>query len=189
MTEFLGVGGSMRSDSLTTAVLTEAANIAEQCGARTRILTVGQLALAMFNPDVVTPVDAAVVVLLNAVAAADALLIATPIYGGTPSGAVKNVLDTLHLGKRDLVGPLNGKRIAVAAVGGGALNGSYAFQRGATGALEIAAKNLGAWVDPRHLEFSELQFDHDGRLGDVLARNDLRTRVEALVGTSQPAVV
>lgn len=182
MTKFLAVGGGMRSASLSSAMLRQAADLASGHEATTQVLTVRDLALPIFDPETVTSEHPAVRLLLDAVEVAETMMIVTPIYGGTPSGAVKNVLDTLHLGKHDLVGPLRGKRVTVGAVGGGALQGSYAFQRGATGTLEIAAKNLGAWVDPHHVEFSELQFDPDGRLGDVLARNDLRTRIEALVG-------
>ncbi|MGI9091906.1 MAG: NADPH-dependent FMN reductase [Mycobacteriales bacterium] len=189
MTKFLAVGGGMRSESLSSAILRHAAELAHHCRARAQVLTVRELALPMFDPDVVTRDDPAVRRLLEAVEVAETLLIATPIYGGTPSGAVKNLLDTLHLGKRDLVGPLHGKRVTVAAVGGGALASSYSFQRGATGTLEIAAKNLGAWVDPHHVEFSELQFDPDGSLGDVLARNDLLTRIHALLGASRRMAV
>jgi hypothetical protein len=66
-------------------------------------------------------------------------------------------------------------------VGGGSIAGKYEFQPGATVALEIACQNLGAWVSPRHLEFSEQIFDAYGELVDPLGKDALRTAVLGLV--------
>jgi hypothetical protein len=71
--------------------------------------------------------------------------------------------------------------LVVGAVGGGAIAGKYEFQPGATVTLEIACQNLGAWVSPRHLEFSELMFGASGELIDPLGKDALRTAILGLV--------
>ena len=49
--------------------------------------------------------------MLDAIAAADAVLLATPVYRGTFTGALKNLLDPLP------VEALQGKAVAIAAMG------------------------------------------------------------------------
>lgn len=184
----LALGGSLRPGSLTAAALRTAVELAGGLGAQGELLTVDELQLPLLDPDhdaghQPEPVRR----LLDAVTRADVVVVGTPIYGGTPSGAVKNVLDTLHLGKSGTTGPLAGKRVGVLSVGGGSLTGHFEFQRGATAFLDIACRNLGAWVEPRHVELSELAFDVDGRLVDVLARAELSDLVDRLVGpTARP---
>ncbi|WP_246036720.1 MULTISPECIES: NADPH-dependent FMN reductase [Cellulomonas] len=176
----LCLGGSLREGSLSTAVLEHAAALARERGARAALYTVHDMP-GLYRPGVTRPDDPGVAELRDAVAAATCLLVVTPVYGGMVSGAVKNLLDTLHLFKGDGQGALSGRRVVVGAVGGGALQGRYEYQPGATMALEIACQNLGGWVSPRHLELSELMFDADGRLVDELARDALRTAVAGLV--------
>jgi NAD(P)H-dependent FMN reductase len=176
----LCIGGSLRAESLSSSVLTQGAQLARAAGEEAEIFTVRELP-HLFEPGVTQESDPAVHALRALVARASSLLVVTPIYGGTTSGAVKNILDTLHLFKEDGLGALSGRRVVVGAVGGGAILGAYEFQPGATVALEIACQNLGAWVSPRHLEFSELMFDGSGELVDELARDALRTAVLGLV--------
>jgi NAD(P)H-dependent FMN reductase len=179
---FLALGGSHGRNSLTNSLLALSARIAADFGAEPEVLTVRDLALDMFDPDAATVDDPRVARLLRAASDAQSVLIASPIYGGTPSGAVKNVLDTLHLGKVGDIGPLRGRKVVVAAVGGGALRGTYHSQRGATATLEIACKNLGAWVDPQHVELNELMFDTVPELRDAVGHDEVRSAVRRLLG-------
>jgi multimeric flavodoxin WrbA len=185
--DFLALGGSLRQHSHTNAILGLTAEYARQSGADARVFTVSDLDAGLFRPGISGPEDAGVHSLLRVVAASSCMLVATPIYGGTPSGAVKNMLDFLHLAKSGDNGALSGKKVAVAAVGGGTLTGRYTFQRGATVTLEIACKDLGAWVDPRHLEFSELLFNSDGDLIDPFACDQLRGMVTRLMDVASRA--
>lgn len=176
----LCLGGSLRAGSLSTAMLRHAAEVARAAGTEAEVFTVADLPV-LLEPGVTRNSDPGVARLRSVVDAASTLLVITPIYGGTPSGAVKNVLDTLHLFKDGDVGTLAGRRVVVGAVGGGSIAGEYEFQPGATVTLEIACQNLGAWVSPRHLEFSELMFDASGQLVDPLGKDALRTAVLGLV--------
>lgn len=176
----LCLGGSLRAGSLSTAVLRRAAELAWEAGGEASVFTVGEMP-TLFEPGVTSDSDVGVARLRAVVDAASTMLVITPIYGGTPSGAVKNLLDTLHLFKDGKVGSLTGRRVVVGAVGGGAIAGKYEFQPGATITLEIACQNLGAWVSPRHLEFSELMFDESGELVDLLGKDALRIAVLGLI--------
>lgn len=174
----LCLGGSFRVGSLSNSVLRTAQDIALSAGASADVFTVSDLPV-LFNPDL--PVTADQDRLWSFVQRAQAVLAITPIYGGVPSGAVKNLFDSLHRFKHNGSGPLDGRHVAVGAVGGGAILGKYNYQPGATMTLEIACQNLGAWVSPRHLEFSELMFDTDGELNDPIALDNLGTVIRSLV--------
>lgn len=180
----LCLGGSLRAGSLSTAVLRRAADIARTAGAEAEVFTVADLP-ALLVPGLTQASDQGPARLHALVDTASTLLVVTPIYGGTPSGAVKNLLDTLHLFKKGDVGALAGRRVVVGAVGGGSIAGRYEFQPGATITLEVACANLGAWVSPRHLEFSELMFDESGELADLLATDALRTAILGLVSPQE----
>lgn len=158
-------GGSLRKGSLTVAVMRIVAAAVEEAGHDAEVFTVSDLP-RLLDPEAADATDPTIAKLGALVQWSECLLVMTPVYGGTPSGAVKNLLDTLHLFKRGEIGPLAGKRVLVGSVGGGAIAGHYEPQPTANYALEIACTNLGAWVSPRHLELSELAFDATGRLVD-----------------------
>lgn len=91
--KILAISGSLRAASINSALLRAATRLAPP-GVQVAIYAgVGELAL--FNPDFdcVPPPSAAA--LRAEVAAADALLIASPEYAHGVSGAIKNVLDWL----------------------------------------------------------------------------------------------
>lgn len=182
----LCLGGSLRPGSLTSAALREAASRARELGSPCELLTVDQLRLPFLDPRLADDVDLVrppeVVQLLSAVASAHVVLVGTPVYGGTVSGVVKNMLDTLHLGKNGMRGPLDGKRIGVLSVGGGSLTGRFHFQRAATATLDVACRNLGGWVEARHVELAELSFGLDGQIVDALARAQVHELVHRLLG-------
>lgn len=176
----LCLGGSLRAGSLTTKVLHMVAQGAERAGCDVDVFTVADLP-EFFIPGVTRASDPAVARLGGLVEAATCLFIMTPIYGGTPSGAVKNLLDTLHLFKDGSVGPLSGRRVASGSVGGGGLAGHYEPQPTANYALEIACTNLGAWVSPRHIELSELAFDETGAIVEPYAADAVHGTVRELL--------
>lgn len=172
----LCLGGSLRDGSLTTATLYQIERLVKAAGFGADVFSVAELP-DMFVPGSTQATDPAVARLGELVARAASVFVGTPIYGGTPSGAVKNLLDTLHLFKDGAVGPFAGKRVVVGSVGGGALSGHYDPQPTAAYTLEIACANLGAWVSPRHVELSELAFDRDGLLVEPYAADLVRRAV------------
>lgn len=91
--KILAISGSLRAASINSALLRAAARLAPP-GVQVAILQgVGELLL--FNPDLESEIPPSVAALRDEVAAADALLIASPEYAHGVSGAIKNVLDWL----------------------------------------------------------------------------------------------
>jgi chromate reductase len=87
----LGISGSARRDSHNTKLLRAAA---ETLPAGVELVEwEGLTALPIFDEDLVAERPAAVADLLDAIAAADAVLIATPEYNHSIPGGLKNALD------------------------------------------------------------------------------------------------
>jgi len=89
----LAISGSLRAASINSALLRTAARLAPPDMEVTLCSVVGELPL--FNPDLERDVPPSVVHLRNHVAAADALLIASPEYAHGVTGVIKNTLDWL----------------------------------------------------------------------------------------------
>jgi FMN reductase len=91
-TNILGVSGSMRERSHSGRALGLVLEACRAHGADTRLLDLRTLELPVFRPD--RPSDVSGVrEAAEAVRWADAIVIATPDYHGSMSGAVKNFLD------------------------------------------------------------------------------------------------
>lgn len=89
----LAISGSLRAASINSALLRTAARLAPPEVEVTVCALVGDLPL--FNPDLAAQLPGAVQRLHQQVAAADALLIASPEYAHGVTGAIKNTLDWL----------------------------------------------------------------------------------------------
>lgn len=91
---------------------------------------------------------------LDAIAAADAVLFATPVYRGSMTGALKNVFDLLP------VSALDGKAVAVVAMGG-----SDHHFLGAERHIRDVLAFFGAVAAPVSVYLAGADF-HDGELGE-----------------------
>ncbi|MGA0601242.1 NADPH-dependent FMN reductase [Caulobacter sp. KR2-114] len=110
----VGLGGTTRSDSTTERALAVALRAAEAVGASTMLLGGEFLAtLPIFDPRPTGP-TAEQTRLVEAIAQADGVIIATPGYHGSISGVVKNALDTLELARTEARPYLSG--IAVGTI-------------------------------------------------------------------------
>ena len=89
----LALSGSLRTVSINSALLRAAARLAPPEMDVTILPGIGDLPL--FNPDLELQLPPQVVALRCAVAAADALLIASPEYAHGVTGAIKNALEWL----------------------------------------------------------------------------------------------
>lgn len=150
----LALGGSMRQGSWSLVALQSALKIAAAMGAETRLCDVRSLALPMYDPAL--PLDAhpayeddgsgakqppSVQSFLAELRAADGLLLCSPTYHGTISGAVKNALDYVEFMAGDTPKYLGGRVVGLLGLGGaGAMN--------AINALYHAARTLNALVVP-----------------------------------------
>jgi len=130
-----GISGSLRDDSTTRAATDRVLTAAAAAGATTDCIDLRTLDLPVFDADDREIGDSEE--LKQRVLAADALLLATPVYHGSYSGAVRNALD--YCGHDEF----EDTTVGLLATSGGGLPG------GTLDHLTSIAHTLNAWVLPR----------------------------------------
>lgn len=88
----VGIGGTLRAGSTSERALRIALGEAERLGARTRIFVGQALDLAAYDPAEQNR-SAAAVELVEALRAADGVIVSSPSYHGSISGLIKNAID------------------------------------------------------------------------------------------------
>src|SRR5438046_3625742 len=179
--KIVAISGSLRRDSHNTALLREAARLAPS-GVDLELWD-GLKAVPPYDEDDdVQPTPPAVAALRDAIAGADALLIATPEYNSSIPGALKNALDWVS---RPLAkNPLRGKPVAVVGASAGAFGAvwSQAELRKVLGAM--GARVIEGDVAVGH---APTRFDEDGSLIDLELREQLGEVVDALLAETNGA--
>ncbi len=120
MTRLLGISGSLRSGSYNRKLLREAGRLFAPSD-----FTEADLRLPLYDGDLedAEGIPPAVQRLADQIAAADAVVIATPEYNKGPSGVLKNALDWVS---RTKGGPWRGKPVAIISATGGRAGGERA---------------------------------------------------------------
>jgi NAD(P)H-dependent FMN reductase len=143
----VAVCGSLRDESYTRTALRYALDAAERAGATTELLDVGHEAVPMYDPDVD---DQGVDDLLATVEDADAVILGSPVYHGSLTGALKNFHD--HCGWDEYEDTVVG---LVATAGGGSyastLDHMRATVRGVHGHVvpeQVGIRNAGSKFQP-----------------------------------------
>ena len=90
----LGVAGSIRQGSYSTRSLKIALEYAKKQGAEVRLLDLNRVVLPLYDPS--APASKEVEHTTEAIAWADAVILASPDYHGSMSGALKNFLDYFY---------------------------------------------------------------------------------------------
>ena len=159
----VAITGSQRDGSHTATAVEIALDRARHAGAETDHIDLATLDLPLFDPDAPDAGDAAE--LRRRVGAADAVLLATPMYHGSIASPLKTALDYCGFDE------FEGATVGLLAVAGGA------FPTAALDHLRTVARALDAWVLPHQAAIpdSHAQFA-DGELSDP----DLRARIETL---------
>ena len=134
----LGIGGTTSEHSWSLVPLDTALAKFEQAGADVVRATIYDLDLPMFRTDwKLEQYPPTLPWLLDQIRQADAILICSPTYHGTMSGAIKNLLDSLIFLGWDKPKYLGGKPVALMAYGGmtsmGVLSGLTQVVRGLKG--------------------------------------------------------
>ncbi|HEU5221171.1 MAG TPA: NAD(P)H-dependent oxidoreductase [Candidatus Nitrosotalea sp.] len=88
----LGVGSSLRDKASSTTALSVALNLASKYGAETRLFDLRQNKLPLYDPGENNS-NLEIKKISEDVSWADALILSTPDYHGSMSGAMKNFLD------------------------------------------------------------------------------------------------
>ena len=171
----LGISGSLRRDAHNAALLRAAAELLPD-GVELELWD-GLKAVPPYDEDDdVEPAPAAVADLRDAIAGADAILIATPEYNHSIPGQLKNALDWAS---RPLAtNPLRNKPVAVVGASTGAFGAVWAQAElrkvlAATGARVVEGEVA--------LGHAHTKFDVDGRLTDEPLNEALAEVVDALV--------
>src|ERR671930_383733 len=90
----LGVAGSTRQGSYSTQALKIALEHVKRHGAEVRLLELNRIVLPLYDPS--APASKEVEHAAEAIAWADAFILASPDYHGSISGALKNFLDHFY---------------------------------------------------------------------------------------------
>lgn len=138
--QILGIAGSLRSGSVNGQLLQLVAGTLPD-GVEFAVWE-GLRDIPPFDEDTETTPSVAVAGLRSAVAAADAVLIATPEYNGSIPGALKNALDWSS--RPGATNAFRGKPVAVIGASPGAFGGVWAHEEtrkvlGIMGARVVAA--------------------------------------------------
>jgi azobenzene reductase len=145
----LAVIGSLHRDSVTRVMIGHLATKLETAGCAVDILDFGREPLALYNPDI--SYDApAFPALKKRVDDADVLLLGTPDYHGSMSGAMKNFLDHFW---REFAGKLFATIVA-----------SHEKGLTVTDQLRTVARQCYAWSLPYGASFSESTDLKDGKI-------------------------
>jgi FMN reductase len=173
----VGIGGTTRPGSATERVLRAALDAAERHGADTLLLAGADIDLPMYAPHA-GPRTAAARAVVERLAHADGVIVASPAYHGGVSGLVKNALDHVE-DLRDAPRPyLDGRAVGCIACAGG----WQAAAATLTG-LRAIAHALRGWPTPLGvtLNTSEPVFGPDGALAEPGALNRLDVLAEQVV--------
>ncbi|WP_017461121.1 NADPH-dependent FMN reductase [Dyella ginsengisoli] len=175
--KLLGISGSLRRASFNTALLHAAAELLPSG----HTLAIHDLhGLPLFDQDVEEQGDPAeVVALKDAIAAADALLLASPEYNGGISGVLKNAIDwASRKGTARETAPLAGKRVCIVGASPG-ITGTVRAQD----ALRLVLRRAGAVVEPQGevLVFQAHTKIADGKLADERTRELLARHLQTFV--------
>ncbi|MGN6870635.1 MAG: NADPH-dependent FMN reductase [Solirubrobacteraceae bacterium] len=158
----VGIGGTMRGDSVTERAIAIALEAAEVAGARTLHLGGRDIELPSYRFDVRDRTPKARE-LVRQMSLADGLIIGSPAYHGGPSGLVKNALDYAE-DLRNAPRPYwDGVAVGCVACAAG-----WQASVATLSALRSVAHSLRGWPTPLGVAIngSEVTFGEDGEASD-----------------------
>ena len=179
----LAISGSLRRDSHNTALLRAAA---ELLGPLDELeLWEGLRDVPPYDQDDdVEPAPGAVTSLRDSIAAADAVLIATPEYNSSIPGALKNALDWAS--RPIATNVLRNKPVAVIGSSTGMFGAVWAQAELRKVLAASGARVADVEVAVSH---SPERFDADGRLVSEQVREDLRAALDTLASELRPVPI
>jgi len=149
----LGIGGTTSEKSWSLVPLEAALHRLRDRGCEVSLASVYDLDLPMFRTDwKLEDYPESLAWLLDEVRRADGLIICSPTYHGTISGAIKNVLDALIFLGWDQPPYLGGKPVGIMAYGG-------MTSMGVLQALTMCVRGLKGITIPTHIAVPEKAID------------------------------
>ena len=171
MTTLLGISGSLRKQSLNTALLRAAQSVAP-AGVTVEIATLHGIPLYDGDAEQAEGIPAAVTALKQRVLAAQGLLLATPEYNNGIPGVFKNAIDWLSRPPKEMAALFGERPVAVI----GASPGGFGTVMAQAAWLPVL-KTLGTrhWSGGRLMVARAGQvFDAQGAIVDEKVREQLR---------------
>jgi chromate reductase, NAD(P)H dehydrogenase (quinone) len=179
--KILGISGSLRSQSHNTNLLRAAAELLPP-GVELELWD-GLKAVPPYDQDDdVQPAPHPVAALRGAIAAADAVLFATPEYNSSVPGVLKNALDWVSRPLK--TNALRNKPVAVVGASTGAFGAVWSQAELRKVLAAIGARVVDGDVAVGH---APSRFDENGRLTDGQTREQLAEVLLALVAEVRPA--
>ena len=180
----LGISGSLRRDSYNTKLLRAAGELVEAQGARFLVFD-GLKAVPPYDADDDhDPAPPGAARFREAIAAADALLVATPEYNASVPGRLKNAIDWASRPFPSNV--LRNKAVAVVGASTGMFGAVWAQAELRKALSATGARVVGAEVPVSH---AQTRFDDEGRLQDEGLLQQLEEVVATLVAEVSPKEV
>ncbi|MGQ3412773.1 NADPH-dependent FMN reductase [Natrinema sp. LN54] len=166
----VAVSGSLREESYTRTALKYVLRAAEEAGAETTLLDLREYDLPVYDPDIGEQGDSEAVTRL--VREADAVVLGTPVYHGSYSGALKNFHDYCGFDEYEET------TVGLLATAGGGSYGSTLDH------LRITVRGVHGWVLPHQVGLrnasEKFETDPDAIDGRRFRDPELRDRVEKL---------
>lgn len=173
----VGIGGAIREGSTSETALSWMMDALLSRGADISVFTGRDIDFPLFDPN--DPAcDTRIDRYLTAIRDCDALVIASPVYHGGPSGLLKNALDHLQPLAGDRRCYLSGRPVACVAAGGG-LAGAVST----LSAMRDVVHALRGWPVPMHVPInsSAQPFDAGGGCVDPKLGTSLNAALDDLV--------
>jgi chromate reductase len=175
----LGISGSLRRDSFNSGLLRAAADLLPP-GAELEVFDELKAIPPYDADDDVEPAPAAVAALRDAIADADAVLVATPEYNASIPGVLKNALDWAS--RPHATNVLRGKPAAVVGASTGMFGAVWAQAETRKVLSTIGARVLDAELP---VPEGDERFDAEGTLNDPEVEEQLAEVVGALVEAAE----
>lgn len=177
----LGIGGSIRAESINRRLLALMLESAQTLGAEIVMADVHSMNLPIFNQYI--PLEEQpeqLLWLIDEMQRADGFIICSPTYLGSLSGAVKNTLDSLHLAHGRPRVYFDGRPVALASFG-------FYGQMNVINSLAFVTRVMGATIVPESLIVSadEDSFEEDLLHSDAVQRQMLRTVSQLMAMTQE----
>jgi chromate reductase len=179
----LGISGSLREASYNTKLLRAAGELLEAAGADFVVYEGLKEVPSYDEDDDFQPGPPAVARLREAVAEADAILIATPEYNSSVPGHLKNGLDWVS--RPIASNPMRNVPVAVIGASTGMFGAVWAQAELRKVSAAIGARVLEVELAVGH---AHMRFDEEGRLIDDSVRDQLGEAVRVLVAETQESL-
>ena len=179
MTTLIGISGSLRRGSFNSALLRAASELMPK-GDRMIIHSIGGIPLYDGDVEAADGIPETVIVLKDAIASSDGLLLVTPEYNNSIPGVFKNAIDWLSRPPADIKRVFRGRPVALLGASPGAF-GTILSQSAWLPVLRTLGAEL--WTEGRLLvSRANAVFADDGTIKDETIREQLSGFVQRFAG-------